>query len=157
MFQNPFTGSTCSKAFYTLSILTLTTFISQAQKPLQWQDVSAQFGSLPQSVQVFKTTDSVDGKTNIAFYVKADLKDKDLQFTADTTQNRRFTPDQFFKKNGSPLVVVNTTFFSFATHQNLNAVIKEGRLVAHNVSSIKGRGKDTLTYLHVFGSAIGIS
>src|SRR5690606_34256279 len=57
----------------------------------------------------------------------------------------------------NPLVVVNTTFFSFATNQNLNLVIRDGRLVSYNIHSIAGRGKDTLTYLHPLGSAIGIS
>jgi hypothetical protein len=36
-------------------------------------------------------------------------------------------------------------------------VIKDGKLVAYNVHTIPGRGKDTLTYRKVFGSAIGIS
>jgi hypothetical protein len=53
-------------------------------------------------------------------------------------------------------VVVNCTFFSFETNQNLNAVIKNGKMVSYNVHSIAGRRKDTLTYRHPFGSAIGI-
>ena len=36
-------------------------------------------------------------------------------------------------------------------------VIKDGKLVGYNIHSIPGRGKDTLTYRHPFGSAIGIS
>ena len=75
----------------------------------------------------------------------------------DTTLERRFTPTQFYKKNDQPLVVVNGTFFSFASNQNLNVVIKDGKLVGYNIHSIPGRGKDTLTYRHPFGSAIGIS
>ena len=71
--------------------------------------------------------------------------------------NRRLTPDQFYEKNGQPFVVVNTTFFSFATNQNLNVVVKNGKLVSYNVHSIPGRGKDTLTYRHTLGSAIGIT
>jgi Phosphodiester glycosidase len=38
----------------------------------------------------------------------------------------------------------------------LNVVIKDGKIVSYNVHSIAGRGKDTLTYTHTFGSAIGI-
>lgn len=137
--------------FFSLSISAL------AQQAAQWQNVSSEFGPLPSSVQVFKTTSEVDGKPNIAYYVKAKLDDKKLHFTADTTLNRRLTPQQFYAKNAQPLVVVNTTFFSFATNQNLNAVVKEGKLVSYNVNTIKNRGKDTLTYTHVFGSAIGIT
>src|SRR6185436_13174621 len=92
-----------------------------------------------------------------AFYLIADLKDKKINFTADTTFSRRLTPNQFYQKNDRPLVLVNCTFFSFATNQNLSVVIKDGKLVGYNVHSIPGRGKDTLTYRHPFGSAIGIS
>jgi Phosphodiester glycosidase len=52
---------------------------------------------------------------------------------------------------------VNTTFFSFATNQNLNVVIKNKKLVGYNIHTINGRGKDTFTYRHPFGSAIGMS
>jgi exopolysaccharide biosynthesis protein len=53
--------------------------------------------------------------------------------------------------------LLNTTFFSFSTHQNLNLVMKDGRLVAFNIHSLAGKGKDTFTYRHPLGSAIGIN
>ena len=124
---------------------------------LKWINVDSLYQPLPRSVHVFKSTDTLDGKPNIAYYVIADLKDKKLLFDADTTLNRRFTPTQFYQKNSHPLVVVNTTFFSFQTNQNLSVVIRNGKLVGYNIHSIPGRGKDTLTYRHPFGSAIGIS
>lgn len=124
---------------------------------LKWQNVDSLFQPLPSSVHVYRTSDSLDGKPNIAYYVIADLKDKKLGFTVDTTYKRRLTPAKFYEKNDQPLVVVNTTFFSFATNQNLNVVIKDGKLVGYNIHSVPGRGKDTLTYRHPFGSAIGIS
>lgn len=92
-----------------------------------------------------------------AYYIIADLRDKRLKFTTDTTLNRRLTPSKFYEKNRQPLLVVNTTFFSFATNQNLSVVIKKGKLVSYNVHSIPGKGKDTLTYRHPFSGAIGIS
>jgi len=119
--------------------------------------VDSLFGPLPASVHVYKTSSLLDGKPNIAYYLVADLKDKGLDFTVDTTFKRRLTPSGFYTKNNQPLLVVNTTFFSFATNQNLNVVIKEGRLVSYNVHTVNGRGKDTLTYRHVMGSAMGIS
>lgn len=157
MFQNPFIIQYCLRRFCILLLLIFPTFTVQAQKTIQWQDVSSAYGDLPKSVQVFKTTDSIDGKPNITYYVKAALKDKNLLFTTDTTYQRRLTPQEFYTKNNQPLVVVNTTFFSFATHQNLNAVVKDGKLVSYNVTTLKNRGKDTFTYLHPFSSAIGIS
>lgn len=124
---------------------------------VKWQNVDTAFGKLPKNFHVYKTTDSLDGKPFIAYYAEAKLKDPKLKFTTDTSFGRRLTPLQFFKKNAQPLLVVNGTFFSFATHQNLNLVIKNGRLLSYNVHTIPGRGKDTFTYRHPLGSAIGIS
>ncbi|MFZ9695551.1 MAG: phosphodiester glycosidase family protein [Chitinophagaceae bacterium] len=124
---------------------------------INWYRVDALFQPLPSSVQVWVSTDSMDGKPSIAYAVVADLKDKNLSFHADTSYKRRLTPSGFYNKNNQPLLVVNTTFFSFSTHQNLNLVIKDGRLVAYNIHSLAGKGKDTFTYRHPIGSAIGIS
>lgn len=124
---------------------------------LRWQNVDSLYGPLPSSVHIYKSTDTIEGKPNIAYYVIADLKDRHLDFTTDTTFKRRLTPKQFYDKNAQPLIVVNGTFFDFATNRNLNAVIKDGKLVSYNVHTIPLKGKDTLTYLHTFRSAIGIS
>lgn len=124
---------------------------------LQWQNVDAEFQPLPPSVHVYKTTSLLDGKPNIAYYVEADLKDKRLDFTVDTTYQRRLTPSLFYEKNGSPLLVVNCTFFSFETNSNLNLVVKDGKILSKNVEAVPLRGKDTLKYFHTLGSAIGIN
>ncbi len=142
--------------FFTIFIFS-SFFCLQVNSQLQWQNVDSLFQPLPPSVHVYKTTSLLDGKPNIAYYVEADLKDKKLDFTVDTTYQRRLTPSKFYEKNGNPLLVVNTTFFSFATNQNLNVVIKDKKLVGYNIHTINGRGKDTFTYHHPFGSAIGIS
>ena len=123
---------------------------------LKWVNADADFGPLPAGVHVYKTNDSLDGKPNIAFYVEAELKNRQLNFTDDTTYKRRFTPKQFYEKNNQPLVVVNCTFFNFDKHQNLNTVIKEGKLVAYNIHTIPMKGKDTFQYRHPLGSALGI-
>ncbi|HET6769165.1 MAG TPA: phosphodiester glycosidase family protein, partial [Chitinophagaceae bacterium] len=54
-----------------------------------------------------------------------------------------------------PLVVVNCTFFSFATNRNLSTVVKDGKLVGFNVP-VKGVGKDSISTYYYFKSAIGI-
>jgi len=136
-------------------ILFIIPVLSFAQ--LKWQNVDSLFQPLPKSVHVYFTEDKIDTGTFKAYYLVADLKDKKLEFTADTTLNRRLTPSQFYQKNSKPLAVVNCTFFSFETNRNLNTVIRNGKLVAYNIHSIPGRGKDTLTYRHPLGSAIGIS
>lgn len=124
---------------------------------VQWINADSLFAPLPMGVQVFKSTSTINGRPSVAYYVSANLKNRELIFDADTSSKRRLTPQQFFDKNKQPLLVVNTTFFSFATNQNLNVVVKNGRLVSYNVHTIAGRGKDTLTYRHPLGSAIGIS
>jgi hypothetical protein len=132
-------------------------FISnQINAQIKWHNVDSLFTPLPENFHVYKTTDSLDSKPFIAYYAEAKLKDKHLIFTTDTTNKRRLTPKQFFEKNDNPLLVINSTFFSFTTNQNLNVVIKEGKLVSYNIHTIAGKGKDTLTYRHPLGSAIGI-
>ncbi len=143
--------------FKVLSLFLLLVSYISASGQLHWVNMDTAFGDLPASVHIYKSNTALDGKPSIAWYLEADLRDRQLEFTTDTTLQRRFTPQQFYEKNNNPLVVVNTTFFSFATNQNLNLVIRDGRLVSYNIHSIAGRGKDTLTYLHPLGSAIGIS
>jgi len=124
---------------------------------LHWKNLDSKYQPLPESVHVYKSTDSIDGKPSVVYYVIADLLDKHLDFTTDTTYKRRLTPSQFFEKDNHPLLVVNGTFFSFASNQNLNIVEKNGKLVGYNVHSIAGKKKDTLTYYHSFDGAIGIT
>ncbi len=124
---------------------------------LKWQNVDSIFQPLPSSIHVFKTTDSLEGKPNIAYYVNIDLSDQNLVVETDTTLSRRLTPLQFYKKNDNPIIVSNCTFFSFQTNQNLSTVIKNGRVVSHNSNVVAGKGKDSLLFQHFLGSAIGIS
>lgn len=140
-----------------LPVLLFFPLLIWAQEKLQWKNADSLFGPLPGSIHVFYTDREVDNKPFRAYYVIADIKNRKLDFTTDTTLNRRLTPQQFFEKNNKPVVVVNGTFFSFQTHQNLNTVIRNGELVGYNIHTLPGRGKDTLTYRHPFGSAIGIS
>lgn len=139
--------------FFVVAVL-ITNIITAQQK---WQNVDNDFGPLPEGFHVFSSTDSLDGKPFRAFYAIADISNKKLHFTTDTTHKRRLTPTQFYEKNNHPLLVVNTTFFSFATNQNLNLVIKKGKMVGYNIHSLPGKGKDTLIFRHAFNGAIGIS
>lgn len=125
---------------------------------VKWVNVSAEYVPLPATVQVFKTADSLDGKPFIAYYASAYIKDERIGFTTDTTLGRRLTPLQFYKKNDQPLIVVNGTFFSFETNQNLNMVIKEGRLVSHTVKRTRSKADTTIfNDTSMLRGAIGIS
>lgn len=142
------------KFFITVLLISNTVFCFGQ---LKWQNVDSLYQPLPESIHVYKSESLLNGKPNIAFYVEVDLKDKSLNFMADTSFGRRLTPKQFFEKNKNPIMVVNTTFFSFATNQNLNIVINDGKLLSFNVHTNALKGKDSLLYSHSFGSAIGIS
>ncbi len=124
---------------------------------LSWKNLDSLYQPLLSSVHIYKSTDSIDGKPDVVYYVISDLKDKRLNFTADTTYKRRLTPSQFFEKDNHPLLVVNSCFFSFATNQNLNIVEKNGKLLGYNVHTIAGKKKDTLTYYHSFDGVFGIT
>lgn len=124
---------------------------------LKWTNVNERFGPLPAGANVYHTSEALDGKPNVAYYFEVQLKDRKRTFVADTTLSRRLTPQQFYEKNAQPLLVVNTTFFSFQTNQNLNTVVRNGKMVSYNVHSTAGKGRDTLLYHHTTGSAIGIS
>jgi hypothetical protein len=128
-----------------------------AKTQVKWLSVDADYGPLPKGFHVFKTTDSLEGKPFVAYYTVANLKKKKLIFTTDTTFQRRLSPAGFYEKNNKPLLVVNCTFFSFATNLNLNIVIKNGQVISYNTHSITLKGKDTFQYKHPFASAIGIS
>ena len=124
---------------------------------LKWINIDSAYQPLPKGVHIFFTNDSLEGKPNRAFYVCANLNQKNLLFTTQIGNGKRFTPAEYFEKEEKPLLVVNATFFEFVHNSNLNVVIKDREIVAYNIQSIPGKGKDTFTYRHPFLSAIGIS
>ena len=131
--------------------------IFSANAQTSWVNLDSLYQPLPPSVHVYKSTGCYDGKPNIMYYAIADLKNKNLKFTADTTFKRRLTPSEFYAKDGHPLLIVNCSFFSFATNQNLNLVVRDGKLISYNDEDIAARGKDTLTWIHSFTGTFGIS
>jgi Phosphodiester glycosidase len=124
---------------------------------VRWVNADTRFGDLPSSMHVYVSTDSIEGMPSIAYYARVRLKDKKLQFTTDSSYKRRLTPLQFFEKNEKPLLVVNGTFFDFASNRNLNVLIRDGKLIAYNVHDVALRGKDSGSYYKVTRSAIGIT
>jgi hypothetical protein len=140
--------------FHSLSIIAATLCITSAvSAQVSWVNVDAEFGPLPPSVHVFRTNDSLDGKPNIAFYVKVPLKDPGIFFDADTALNRGLTPSAYFERNSKPLLVTNCTFFS-PERRNVNLVIDRGEMVSFNIPSVFSK-EDSL-YHYVTRSAIGI-
>ncbi|MEP6700171.1 MAG: phosphodiester glycosidase family protein [Bacteroidota bacterium] len=123
----------------------------------KWQNVDSLYQPLPSSVHIYFTEQAIDTAPFRAYYLIADLRDKKLDFTADTSHDRRLTPSTFYERNNKPLVVVNCTFFSYETNRSLNTVIKNGEIVVFNVEQFRKSKTDTNIKIPVYGSAIGIS
>jgi hypothetical protein len=122
----------------------------------QWKNVDSLYKPLPSSVHVYRWTDSLNGHPFIAYYVSAQLKDKHLIFSDQVTNDKRFTPSQFYQLEQFPLLVVNCTYFSFETNQNISMVMKDGGLIAYSVTALRGRGEDSILYYYPTRGAIGI-
>jgi hypothetical protein len=122
-----------------------------------WTNVDSVFGPLPSSMHVYTSTSFIGGKPSVAYYVEAELKDRQLDFSVAAKDSVRKTPAQYYRELNSPLLVINSTFFDVKTGVNVCAVVKDGELVSYHRHTIAGHGKDTLTYHHFLGSAIGIS
>ena len=123
---------------------------------LTWVNVDSLYRPLPPGFHVYRTTDMLDGKPSIAYYVEASLKSRELDFTVDTTWKRRMTPAEFYKRNDQPLLVVNTTYFSFETNRSLNLVMKGGKKLEDNTRKTKGRNADSVNYYLAYLGAIGL-
>lgn len=124
--------------------------------PMRWTPVDEAYTPLPEGVHVFRTQDSLEGRPELAYYVSAPLKDKSLVFTAQVGYGKRLTPAQYYQQEHRPLLVINTSFFSFATNGNLNVVVREGKMLAFNQPSHRFR-KDSLVWHYTTRSALGIS
>ncbi|WP_290790969.1 phosphodiester glycosidase family protein [Flavihumibacter sp. UBA7668] len=108
-------------------------------------------------MEVFSFEGNYQNKPFRAFYAIADPGSGNLQIEHDTTKNRRITPSGFYEKNRQPVLVVNTSFFSFKDNLNLNIIVNKGKLLAFNNHTIPGRGADSGLYYHPFVSALGIN
>lgn len=131
----------------------LISFIGASQ---DWENVSDAFGTLPKGIRIFKTVKPLAGRPFIAYIAEVDLNDKSLDISTDTSMGRRLTPQLFYEKNNHPLIVVNGTFFDFATNRNLNTVVKNRKLVSFNIHDQSIKGKDSNFVWHTTRSAIGI-
>ncbi len=129
---------------------------SQAQ--LRWH-LSQHNNTLPKSVRVYETTDSLDGKPFRAFYLTADLKDSNLDFVTRVGNGKRYTPSQYAEQEGpKTLAVINTTFFSFADNSNLNIVMHDGKVLAPNPKGYyQKRSKTDSVLVYPTRGAFGIS
>lgn len=113
---------------------------------LNWKKMNHLFDSLPSSIRVFRSSDTLNGRPFTAWCVEIKMRDKKLDFTTQTGQGNRYTPAEFYEAEGRPYIVVNGAFFSFQTNQNLSTVIRNGKMEAYNVSALKSLYTDSFYY-----------
>lgn len=111
----------------------------------QWKEVTEKFGPLPENIQVYYSDDPFNGRAFQAYYVTIRPSRK-TRFTTAIGNGQRFTPQAYYEREGQPLLVVNTTFFSFETNQNLNVVMQDGRIKAYNVHALQKKETDSFYY-----------
>ncbi len=128
-------------------------FFQLVNAQVKWLNVDSLYQPLAGGVHVFRTSDPVEGKPNIAFFVRIPLKDKSVVFDADTTHRRRITPSAYYERNNYPLLVVNCTFF-LQDNSNANVVVDKGKLVSFNIPSFYSRSDSV--YFYTTRSALGI-
>ena len=140
-----------------ICLLLLTqTIMGSSFTQVRWKNVDSLFGPLPPAIHVFRTTDSLEGRPLVAFYVNVRIKDPNLQFTIETGKGHSYTPSQYYRQAKFPALVVNASFFSPETGQNLNMLMKNGRLLSYNIVSLRGIGNDSALYYYPTRSALGI-
>jgi hypothetical protein len=127
-------------------VLYLLFFSTQNFAQLHWTKVDTGYGKLPSSIRLFRTVDTLNGHPFIAMYAIIDLKDRHLDITTQVGDGKRYTPQQYYYLEKEPYIVVNGTFFSFQTNQNLNVVMKDGAMRAYNVPALKSRDSDSFYY-----------
>ncbi|HEY4062179.1 MAG TPA: phosphodiester glycosidase family protein [Puia sp.] len=126
--------------------------------PWKWTGVDADYGPLPAVMHVYRSQDSLDGRPQIAYYVSVPLKDRSLLFTAQVGYGKRLRPSEYYTQEQQPLLIINTSFFSFKTNGNLNLVVKDGKMLAWNQPSRGHKRKDSLPYYtYTTRSALGIT
>jgi uncharacterized membrane protein (UPF0136 family) len=122
----------------------------------QWKEVSSYFNITGNSMHLFEWQGNFHDSAFKAFYITINTKDAAIKINTDTTLFRRLTPKQFYDKLDLPQVVVNASFFEFKNNTNLNVIVKDGKVVAHNIQNFTNKGRDTFTYTHILPSAIGM-
>jgi len=140
---------------YSIFITVLCLLPALGFSQLHWIKANNEFDSLPASIHVFKTTDSLNDRPFKAWCAEVRLKDKHLDFTAQTGAGSSYTPSQFYNREGKPYIVVNGGYFSFQTQQNLNVIIRKGKMEAYNIPALKSLYSDSFYY--ATRSAFGIT
>jgi hypothetical protein len=101
--------NTLFKRIINYSLLIIISTALNAQ--LKWTNVDSLYQPLPSSVHVYFTNQPIDTAPFRAYYLIADLKDKKIDFTADTTLEEDLLQHNFIKGMNNRLLLLIAHFF----------------------------------------------
>lgn len=130
----------------------------EARTQVRWQNIDNSFDSLPSTLHIYFTNDSLDGAPFLSYYASVKLKDEHIDFSVQTGDGNSYTPEQYYRQQSKPpLLVVNGPFFSFESNQILSLLIRGGKMISYQVNTLKGSGPDSSLYYYPTRSALGIT
>ena len=107
-----------------------------------WENVTAQFGELPEYINVYKKTTTSDGKAAIAYIAVADMEKAKFDTSSDVAKNADgnfvsdalYTPSEFYDRYEKPAIVINGGLFfeSGGAYYSQSALYHDGEMLSAN-------------------------
>ena len=107
----------------------------------KWSDVSAEYGSLPEYIKVYKSPETLEGKSAVAYVAIADMNsaqwdiwsinDSEMAGTSDAFK----TPAAVYNEGSWPLVI-NAGFFysSGGLNYSSSLAVRDSEVLAYNIN-----------------------
>lgn len=121
----------------------------------RWKVMDSSYRLQETGAHLYFSDSNIGGAPGKAWCLIVPPDRKSFKWAVDTSAGRRLTPAEYSHRNDTPLAVINTTFFSFATSANLNLVVRKGKIVAHSVHTAILKGADSGLFVHYLRSAFG--
>lgn len=114
--------------------------------------------SLPSSIKIYYTQDSLHGRPFRAYYAHVSL-DKHIIAQVQTHDGHRLRPIDYFKNsNKKSYVIINGAFFSYETQHNVDLAISDGKLIDPNQNIDTIFNQDSVKIpIYKTGGAFGIT
>lgn len=107
-----------------------------------WENVTAQFGELPEHINVYKKTTTSDGAPAIAYIAVADMSKATFDVASDLAKDETgnfackslYTPSEFYEANDKPAIVINGGLFfeSDGLYYSQSALYRNGEMLSSN-------------------------
>ena len=107
----------------------------------KWTDVSADYGSLPEYITVYKSPEKLEGKLAVAYIAIADMKSAQWDIWSINDSEMSGTDDSFKTPStvcaeGAWPIVVNAGFFYSSGGKNYSSslAVRESEVLAYNIN-----------------------